>query len=263
MNLDVPGAKLYYEVRGSGPTLLMIPGGPLDSSAFAGFAPLLADDYTVVTYDPRGLGRSTRDNPSEDVTIDAQADDALRLLDAVGTEPAYVFAHSGGALTAFTLVARHPNRLHTLVALEPPVTELLPERDEHRANGVAVRETYQRDGVWAALAMFMEQAGLDDGEEQDGPPPEAMAQMQPNFELFLGHMFGPMAGYLPDADALRAARTRIVIGTGTTTVGEVAYRAAVAVAELLGLTTVDFPGDHNGFGTDPEANAKVLREVMH
>jgi len=265
MNTDVPGATLYYEVQGSGPTLLLIPGGPLDSSAFAGIAPLLADEYTVVTYDPRGLSRSTRTDPDEDVSVDTQADDALRLLDAVGAEPAHVFGHSGGALTAFNLVARHPDRVRTLVAMEPPVTELLPDRDKHRADEQAIHDAYRRDGVWAGLGVFMAQAGLDDdgAEQSGGPSPAEMAAMRPNFEMFLGHMLAPMSGYLPDADALRAAPTKIVIGTGTTTVGDVAHRAALAVAKLLDVSTVDFPGDHNGFSADPEANAKVLREVLH
>src|ERR1700687_1311135 len=52
--LKLPGTRLYYEVRGSGPVLLMIPGGPADAGVFAGIASILADRYTGVAYDPRG-----------------------------------------------------------------------------------------------------------------------------------------------------------------------------------------------------------------
>lgn len=59
--LKVPGAIIYYEVRGSGPVLLMMPGGPATGSVFREIARDLAPHYTVVTYDPRGLGQSSHD----------------------------------------------------------------------------------------------------------------------------------------------------------------------------------------------------------
>jgi pimeloyl-ACP methyl ester carboxylesterase len=93
--LDVPGARLHYEVRGSGPTLLMIPGGPADGNVFAGVAPHLAHDYTVVTYDTRGNSRSQLTGPPEDVPVELQADDAYRLLTAIGEMPAFVFGSRG------------------------------------------------------------------------------------------------------------------------------------------------------------------------
>src|SRR2546425_9181868 len=109
--LKVPGARLYYEVRGSGPVLLMIPGGPADAGMFAGIAPILADRYTVVTYDPRGNSRSSFDGPPEDWQAEDHADDASRLLSAVGTRPAYVFGSSGGAPVGLALVAPPPQQV--------------------------------------------------------------------------------------------------------------------------------------------------------
>ena len=87
--LEVPGARLYYEVRGSGPLLMLI-GHPMDSSGFAAVAPLLADDHTVVTYDPRGFGRSPIDDRDQDAEPDLLADDVRRVLEAVGGGPAQV-----------------------------------------------------------------------------------------------------------------------------------------------------------------------------
>jgi pimeloyl-ACP methyl ester carboxylesterase len=80
--LDVPGARLYYEVRGSGSLLLML-GSPMDSTGFAAMAAELADAYTVVTYDPRGISNSTREDTTQDVTPELQADDIHRLLSAL------------------------------------------------------------------------------------------------------------------------------------------------------------------------------------
>ena len=55
--LVVPEAELYYEVRGTGPLLVLV-GAPMDAGWFAPLADLLADDYTVLTTDPRGVKRS-------------------------------------------------------------------------------------------------------------------------------------------------------------------------------------------------------------
>ena len=122
--LQVPGAALYYEVRGSGPVLLMIPGGPMDADGFKGIGDRLAGDYTVVTYDCRGNSRSPMQGSWDDLTVGLFADDARRLLDAVGTDQADVLGSSGGATYALDLVARYPGRVRTLVAHEPPVSEL-------------------------------------------------------------------------------------------------------------------------------------------
>jgi len=145
--LDVPGARLYYERRGSGPQLLMI-GSPMDSTGFAGLASALADDYTVVTYDPRGIGNSSREDNSQDVTPGQQADDVHRLLSVLGGEPAYVFG-SSGAVVGLALVTAHPGQVRTLVAHEPPVVELLADRAQQRAQFQDVYDTYRADGAEA------------------------------------------------------------------------------------------------------------------
>src|SRR6476660_9456326 len=94
--LTVPGATLYYEVRGAGPVLLCIPGGPTDAGMFTDLAERLAGDFTVVAYDPRGHSRSPLDGEPEDVAVSVQADDAAAILSAMGSEPAYVYGNSGG-----------------------------------------------------------------------------------------------------------------------------------------------------------------------
>ena len=130
--LDVPGARLYYERRGTGPLLLVI-GSPMDSTGFAGLASALAGQYIVVTYDPRGIGNSSRQDVGQDVTPGQQADDVHRLLSALGGAPASLFGSSGGAVAGLALVTAHPGQVRTLVAHEPPVIELLPDSVQVRA----------------------------------------------------------------------------------------------------------------------------------
>jgi pimeloyl-ACP methyl ester carboxylesterase len=265
--LDVPGAHLRYQVTGSGPVLLLIPGGPADAAVFADIAPLLADEHTVVTYDPRGISHSTREG-ADDVPIDVQAEDAHLLLAAIGTEPADVFGNSGGAITGLELVARHPEQVRTLVAHEPPVTELLPDAEEHRARMADVQDTYRSSGAGPAMGKFLGHAGFQPppAVAQTAPPSPAtiaaMARMRGNVELFLGHMLQPLVSYRPDETALQAASTRIVVGTGAKSDGQTAHKATVALAELLGTTVTDFPGGHGGFGEEPAEFATTLRTVL-
>jgi hypothetical protein len=146
------------------------------------------------------------------------------------------------------------------VLLEPPLVGLLPDAVHIKAQDRLVTEAYDRDGVWAAAAVFMAQAGLED--DGEAPPEEWLAAMESNFDVFFGRMYRSIGEYSPDFPALAAATTTIEVGVGSTTAGELANRAAVAFAERLGRPTVEFPGDHNGFTTDPEANAVVLRKLL-
>jgi len=267
--LKVPGARLYYEVRGSGPTLLLISGGPTDANVYAGIAPLLAGSYSVVTYDPRGNSRSTLDNPITDVTIDIHGDDAARLLDAVGHGPAYVFGNSGGALIGLNLAARYPEKVLTLVAHEPPAVELLPDAAAHRARSQEIYDTYQSQGVGPAMQQLLALAGLKGGpppNPQEGPPNpemmEAMARMGRNMELFLARGMREVGTFVPDIAAVRKATTRVLIAGGEASGDQLAYRAAVALADRLGSAVVHFPGDHGGLTTHPDAFATRLRQLL-
>jgi clorobiocin/coumermycin A biosynthesis protein CloN7/CouN7 len=265
--LDVPGARLYYERRGTGPLLLMI-GSPMDSTGFAGLAGALAGRYTVVTYDPRGIGNSSREDTTADVTPEQQADDVDRLLSVLGGGRAHVFGSSGGAVVGLALVTAHPGRVHTLVAHEPPVIGLLPDSAQVRAQISDIYDTYRADGAQKAMQKFMAHAGLGDAPGQEAgaprwePSPEQMTRMRATTEQFLAHLIRPTTDYRPDIQALRAAPTRIVVAGGVTSKGQLASRAAAALADQLGTAMVDFPGDHGGFVALPDQCGRVLDQVL-
>jgi pimeloyl-ACP methyl ester carboxylesterase len=193
--LKVPGATLYYEVRGSGPMLLCIPGGPTDAGIFSDLAGRLADSYTVVTYDPRGHSRSPLDAEPEDIPASLHADDAAAFIAAMRSLPANVYGSSGGGTIGLELVARHPELVSTLVAHEAPMMELLPDAEAWRSRFLDMVETYRADGVFAAMAKFgaaVEEGGPKYSEEiaQVEPTPESQemgARMAGNFELFIAH----------------------------------------------------------------------------
>jgi pimeloyl-ACP methyl ester carboxylesterase len=125
--VKVPGATLYYEIRGSGPNLLCIPGGPTDAGMFDDLVGRLADRYTVITYDPRGQSCSPPDGEPEDISVALHADDAAAVLTTAGGGPADVYGSSGGGTIGLELVTRHPELVRTLVAHAAPVMELVPD----------------------------------------------------------------------------------------------------------------------------------------
>ncbi|WNV89477.1 alpha/beta hydrolase [Umezawaea sp. Da 62-37] len=256
--LDVDGARLHYEVRGQGPVLVFI-GNPMGAAGFAPIRALLTEDHTVVTYDPRGIGRSTRDTDG-DSTPEVLADDVSRVIAAVTSEPVALFGSSGGAVTGLALVTRHPGLVRTLVAHEPPLIGFLPEDDPAPAGMDEVFAIHLADGPAAAMARFFEVAGFRGGPAQFGPPPTLESLAKDDY--FLRHMAGPTVRSAPDVDALRASPTRIAIGVGEASEGQLAHRAATAFASGLGSRTVVFPGDHIGFLLEPEPFAKALRAEL-
>ena len=266
--LKVPGATLYYEVRGQGPVLLMIPGGPTDAGIFAGLAAALADRYTVVAYDPRGNSRSVFDATPVEQDMDVNADDAAALIDALGGAPVCVLGSSGGAQIGLDLAARHPEKVRVLVAHEPPCVLLLPDPAQGQAVTDAVYDTWKSQGAGPAMGVFMQMAGLggEPPQPQAAPPnPEAgaaFARIGGNIDYFLGHGFRPISNYIPDVAALRAGPAAVVVGVGEDSAGQLAWRSATALAKQLGTPANQFPGDHGGYGAQPEAFATRLDEVL-
>jgi pimeloyl-ACP methyl ester carboxylesterase len=278
--LNVPGATLAYDVRPnattSEPVLLLI-GSPMGAAGFGTLSGHFTD-RTVVTYDPRGSERSEKTDPASPSTPEEHADDLHRLIEALDAGPVDLFASSGGAVNALALVERHPEQVRTLVAHEPPLVQLLPDRDAALAAARDVQDTYMRAGFGAGLAKFI---GLT---QHKGPiPADWVDQPAPDPAMFglpteddgsrndplMAQNMTSMSSYEPDFDAIRRASTRIVIAAGAESEGELANRGAHAVAERLGTTPVIFPSHHAGFlggeygqTGDPDAFAAKLRQVL-
>jgi pimeloyl-ACP methyl ester carboxylesterase len=277
--LDVPGATLTYDVRrneaSTEPILLLI-GSPMGAAGFGTLSQHFSD-RTVVTYDPRGVERSVKADPASPVTPDVHADDLHRLIQAIGGGPVDLFASSGGAVNALALVSKHPEDVRTLVAHEPPLASILPDREHAMAATRAVQETYQRSGWGAGLAHFIaltSHRGPFTAEVASQPAPDPAMFGMPTeddgsrTDPLLGQNLITSTHYGPDF-ALRSASTRIVIAAGEESEGQLANRGAFAAAERLGTKPVSFPSDHGGFlGGEygqtgkPDTFAAKLREVL-
>ena len=280
--LETADADIAYDVRGPLPTadgrppLFMI-AQPMDASGFATLASLFPD-RTVVTYDPRGLGRSTRKDGRVDQAPTVQAGDVHAVIEVLAVGPVEMFASSGGAVTALALVAAYPNDVTTLVAHEPPIISVLPDAPAAARAQAGVRDVYEAKGSNAGMAAFIAMTSwrgefTDDYFNQPAPEP-AMFGM-PNDDdgsrddPLLSDRSWAITSFQPDVDALAASATRIVIAVGEESLDTITGRTTVTIAQLLGQEATVFPSHHGGFmGGEsgypgkPEAFARKLREVL-
>lgn len=277
---EAPGATIEYDVHGPLPTadgrppLLMI-GQPMDARGFETLKGFFAD-RTVVTYDPRGLGRSVRTDGRTDNDPEQQAADLHGIVGAVGGR-VDLFASSGGAVTALALVTAHPDDVGMLVAHEPPLIRLLPDADAAVAAEAAVEKVYAEKGWGAGMAAFIAlsswQGEFPAGFGKDFPDPAAFGLPTEDDgsreDPLLSGVSSAITAYRPDVDALRAAPTRIVVAAGVETGQAVTARTSAALAAALGTELTQFPSHHGGFlggefgqAGEPEAFAARLREVL-
>lgn len=281
-HLETTGADIVYDVHGplpaagGRPPLFMI-GQPMDASGFSTLASYFPD-RTVITYDPRGLGRSVRKDSRSDHSPSVQADDVHALITALGVGPVEMFASSGGAVTALVLVAAYPNDVTTLVAHEPPIIPVLSDAAAAERARAGVRNAYEARGSGAGMAAFitMTSWGGEFTDEYFAKPAPDPAQFGMSAEddgsredPLLSDRSWAVSGYRPDFDALAASPTRIVIAVGEESMGVFTGRTSLATAERLGQQATVFPSHHGGFmggefgyAGQPEAFARRLREVL-
>lgn len=278
--LEVPGATLTYDVRANDETTeppLFLIGSPMGAAGFTTLASHFPD-RTIVTYDPRGVERSTAHDKDARITPHVQAEDVHAIIEAVGGGPVDLFASSGGAVVTLDLVANHPNDLRIAVAHEPPLASVVPDREQAAAAAQAIYDAYDAKGFGHGMAKFMQVV------MHQGPfTPEVVASPAPDPQMFgmsdeddgnrsdlmLGHSVRWLVTYEPDFDAIRRSPTRLIVAVGDASHGELAQRGGEQVAKRLGTEAARFPGDHGGFlggeygqTGQPDAFAAKLREVL-
>lgn len=281
-HLDTPDGTLAYDVHGPLPTAdgrppLFCVGAPMGADGFGTLVSLLPD-RTVVTYDPRGLGRSTRTDDSLVNTPEQNAADHHAIIEALGAGPVEMLASSGGAVSALALVAAHPDDVTVLVAHEPPLLAVLPDAEAAFAAEGAMQAVYHERGWGHGMAAFIgltSWTGPFTEEYAAAPVPDPAAFGMPTeddgtrTDPLLSGISNAITAYRPDVAALAAAPTRIVAAVGEESAGLLTGRTTDALAGLLGQEAVVFPGGHGGFAGDeygmrgkPEEFVATLREVL-
>ncbi|MEU2023692.1 alpha/beta fold hydrolase [Streptomyces sp. NPDC016469] len=241
--------------------LLLIAGGHHGVDATEPLARNLADRYTVVTYDRRGLSGSTAGTPAK--TLATHAEDASRLLRTLAPEPAHVYGTSIGALVALELTIRHPDQVAAVVAHEPPAARLLPEPGQGIGRLLAVEETFRTRGADAAMRRFAADLGIDPADsEPDLPPRTPHPGRLRNAEVLLTHDLPAIRAHVTDLAALAASPARIVAAAGETSGHTWTYACAELLAGALGTPLETFPGGHNGYVFRPRATADRIHAVL-
>jgi pimeloyl-ACP methyl ester carboxylesterase len=280
--LDTPEVDIAYDLHGPLPTVdgrppLFMIAQPMDASGFGALASHFRD-RTVVTYDPRGLGRSARKDGRVDHAPTVQAADVHAVIEALGVGPVEMFASSGGAVTALALVAAYPDDVTTLVAHEPPLIPVLPDAEAAERARAGFRDAYEAKGSGAGMAAFIAMTSwrgefTDDYFAQPTPDPAQFGMPTEDDgkrdDPLLSDRSWAVSSYQPDVDALASAPTRIVIAVGEESADTFTGRTSVATANLLGQQVTVFPSHHGGFlggefgyAGQPEAFARKLREVL-
>ncbi len=221
---------------------------------------VLADHYTVVTYDPRGFARSTIEDRDQDGEPDLLADDVRRLIEAVGDGPAHVFGSSGGAVTGLAWRPASPAACEPSWPMSPrsPCSCPVPMRPPLGYRSLRHLPSKARRG-WARFSTF---TGMD------LRPPRAEAAPESR---------RPGCWRRASVSSVTAcSRSRCTSPTsppwrtprpgwsspGGPHRGASSPAHGCALADRLGTPLIDFPGGHGGFASDPEDFATVLRRTL-
>ncbi|MGI5239131.1 alpha/beta fold hydrolase [Dactylosporangium sp. CA-139066] len=256
---------MYVSKQGDGPRLLVIvqPGdGDADGSAALVRELVAGGGYTVLTYDRRGLSRSPAgDDP---VTIESHTDDLALLLATHAKSPVDVLGLSIGALIGLDLAARYPGLVRTLVAHEPPLTQVLADPAPFVARQEAVEAAFRDGGVPAAMAQFLALTGLDPADrEPDADIPRPGPQRQANLTFFLTHDAPAARRFRLYLDPLLAGPPpRVIPAVGRSSRGRPHAEPVLALARRLGREPAEFEGGHSAHVFRPKAFAARLRELL-
>ncbi len=263
--LNVPGAKLYYELNGNGPLLITIPGAAGTGEVFRPLIEPLTERYQVVIYDRRGFSRSKLDGPQDyDHRLDTDAEDVRHLIEQLTDKPATVFGNSSGAIVALEALIRFPERLNTVVAHEPPVVNILPDAAKWRAFFDGVYDTYRQVGVTKAMHQFASEVmGIEDR--------RVMARNLKlhtnerdlvNATYWMEHELRQYPRVEFDLDTLAAHNRQLMLAGGHDSHEQMTYQPGKVLAQKLGLDIVDLPGGHLGFMAYPVEFAGELLQAL-
>jgi pimeloyl-ACP methyl ester carboxylesterase len=227
---------------------------------FTQVARLLADEFTVVTYDRRGNGRSPAPEGWTETSIEQQADDAVALLDALGLSPAAVFGTSSGAVFVLCMLVRHPEAVRGAILHDPGLFALFDDPEGTRAVVKdLVAEGMREGGLAGALEQFWRFVAGDASWE--GLEPGLREQMQGSAGTYFGLERGRFDAYVPPDDVLAAIAVPVAVMAGESTRPEF-VQASRRLAQPLGVEVTRVPGTHACYLDHAPELAQALRPFL-
>jgi pimeloyl-ACP methyl ester carboxylesterase len=267
------GDEIYYEVRGQGLPLLLIPGGGGDGWWYTPIADILADEYKVITYDRRANARSTLNFP-QNFEISQQSRDAVAVLHAAGEQTACVLGNSSGAVIALDMARTHPQAIRAVIAHEPPLATIHPNAMKWQRFFASVYLTAFQFGSGIAAFRFALGVGLPLRASINGSKDlklhiekhhEVRVSNRDTSDVLIKQELLPVTNYAPDIETIKKNNVTIFMANGQTSVDKKRFYAEMApiLARKLECETVTFPGHHLSFFDRPVDWAAVLRRVLH
>jgi pimeloyl-ACP methyl ester carboxylesterase len=270
------GDELYYEVRGHGQPLLMIPGGGGDGGSYSLIAEILSHEYKVITSDRRANARSTMNDP-QNFEVSQQSRDAVSVLRAAGETSAFVFGNSSGAVIALDMAKSHAQSVQEIVAHEPPLARVHPNTRKWQRFFAGIYYTAFRYGATLAMLRFAFGIGLlDHSFRQAIKAHKAMRgcrekrgnhylNRKVTTDFFLHQELLPVTNYLSDLETIKRSRVKVFMAAGEKSLRKRRFYAETAqiLANKLGCELVIFPGHHGSFIDMPDEFAATLRSVLH
>ena len=267
------GDSLYYEVRGHGQPLVLIPGAGGDADRYTPVAEILADEFKVITYDRRANARSTINDP-QNFEISQQSRDVVAVLRTCGEESAFIFGNSSGAVIALDMAKTQPQAVRAVIAHEPPVARVHPRAENWQRFYASVYLTAFELGSAVATLRFLFGTGLPVRDmiqtsrdtrrpSDEGQEPRLSPRLTTDVLMKLELL--PVTNYLPDAAAIRKSGVKMYMAAGKESLDKKRWYAQTAqiLAEQLGCELVIFPGHHGSFMGMPEEWTAVLRRILH
>jgi len=270
MYLNLSEVNLYYEITGSGPFLFIIQSGEGDARRTSQLVSYLREQFTVVTYDRRGLSRSKLKNDST-VSIDHHSNDLYQLISSLANTSVDILGCSIGATIALNTSYKYENVIKKIVAHEPILPSILSEKDRklHIAELEEIREIYLH-GEW--MGGIKKMAGVlginphSQAKEADALIEPMTIERKPNFDFFIKYDFQRIIDFDFSLSKIKAVEehTCIIPAVGKETNQSVFdYKCSQIIANTLDKDLMYFPGGHNGNTTHPNGYAEMIQKLLN
>lgn len=273
--LQVNGANLHYETVGQGPVLLFIPGANGTGDIYTGTAKFLQSRYTVVTYDRRGYGQSEltstlpedAHNPHSTYRLETDANDVAALAKHLSDEPIYILGSSSGAIVAMETLQDHPDIVKKIAFHEPPINTFLADSAEWAAMNDKIVETFQTEGMAAAMKLFAEAMHTVPMDTQMMAKPAVSIENVDNPVVkgmvdWFKYEIRQYTSRKIDINKLTEQKAKIVLFNGTDSVGSFPQDVVKDLSEKLGLPIHSIAGAHLGYAQKPQEFAHTLEELF-
>ena len=271
------GDELYYEVRGQGQPLLMIPAGGGDGDYYSAVADILSDEFKVIIYDRRANSRSTMNDP-QNFEISQQSRDVVAVLRAAGEESAFVFGNSSGAVIALDMAKTQPQAVRAVVVHEAPLARVHPQARKWQRFFAGAYSMAFRYGTTLAALRFMfgievpvlqlikaQNKVIRDTKSRREQSDQRRISSKDATDFLVKQELLPVTNYLPDVERIKQNGVRVFMAVGKWGLDKKKWYVEVAqiLAEKLGCELVTFPGHHGSYEDMPDEFAATLRSVLH